>query len=228
MDTLAKRLGGTRQLQQCNGRMVWPERGVYFFYESGEERSDSGFGQRITRVGTHAVSTGSKTSLWDRLRSHRGRADGLGGDHRGSIFRLLVGQSYTTRYGCALSSWGLENSLKKAAARFRLAPEAVRQNEAPIEQKVSEHIGSMPFLWLAIEDEPSACSMRAYIEKHSISLLSNHGKAPLDSPSTSWLGNYCTKVTVSGSGLWNSDYVDNRYDPVFLDVLSELVESQEP
>ena len=33
--------------------MYWPQRGVYFFMEDGEERSDSGSGLRIVRVGTH-------------------------------------------------------------------------------------------------------------------------------------------------------------------------------
>ncbi len=30
--------GGVRHLASCNGRDPWPERGVYFFYETGEAR----------------------------------------------------------------------------------------------------------------------------------------------------------------------------------------------
>ena len=42
LDVLAERIGGPRILAECTGRMRWPERGVYFFQECGENRSDSG------------------------------------------------------------------------------------------------------------------------------------------------------------------------------------------
>jgi len=51
--------------------MDWPDRGVYFFFAS-DERRNAGDQLRITRIGTHAVSEGSSTSLWNRLRTHRG------------------------------------------------------------------------------------------------------------------------------------------------------------
>ena len=57
LDRLEKRLGGKRTLAECNGRMDWPARGVYFFFEAGEERRDSGDGPRIIRIGTHALTT---------------------------------------------------------------------------------------------------------------------------------------------------------------------------
>jgi hypothetical protein len=31
-------LGGTRMLADCHGRLGWPQRGVYFFFEPGEFR----------------------------------------------------------------------------------------------------------------------------------------------------------------------------------------------
>ena len=71
--------------------MDWPRRGVYFFFEPGESRSLSGTGSRIVRLGTHALANGSRSTLWQRLSQHRGNAKGDGGNHRGSIFRLLVG-----------------------------------------------------------------------------------------------------------------------------------------
>jgi hypothetical protein len=52
-------------------------RGIYFFFEEGELRED-GKERRVTRVGTHAVGAGAKTSLWSRLRTHRGFSDGRG------------------------------------------------------------------------------------------------------------------------------------------------------
>jgi hypothetical protein len=57
----------------CSGRMKWPQRGVYFFRELGEERADSGGGPRVVRVGTHALKENGSTILWTRLSQHRGR-----------------------------------------------------------------------------------------------------------------------------------------------------------
>ncbi len=77
---------GCRRLQDCHGRDGWPVRGVYFFFEAGEYRRD-GVTPRVVRVGTHAVSRGSRATLWNRLRGHKAKQSG-GGNHRGSIFRL--------------------------------------------------------------------------------------------------------------------------------------------
>jgi hypothetical protein len=59
--------------------------------EEGEERSHSGQGPRIVRVGTHALKGGSSTTLWKRLSQHKGQERSRRGNHRGSIFRLIVG-----------------------------------------------------------------------------------------------------------------------------------------
>jgi hypothetical protein len=83
LDDLEQSLGGARVLSQCDGRMGWPQRGVYLFREPGENRSDTGLGPRIVRVGTHALKTGSGTKLWTRLSQHRGQARSGGGNHRG-------------------------------------------------------------------------------------------------------------------------------------------------
>ena len=85
----------------------------------------------------------------------------------------------------------------------------------------------MPFLWLAIKDEPGAQSQRGFIERHSIGLLSNFGKEPIDPPSTTWLGHCCNRERVRKSGLWNSNHVDETYDPAFLDMLENLIEQME-
>jgi len=50
-------IGGARTLAGCSGRMQWPGRGVYFFREPGEHRSNMGEGPRVIRVGTHALKT---------------------------------------------------------------------------------------------------------------------------------------------------------------------------
>ena len=69
---------------KCSARMSWPQRVVYFFFEDGEARSDTGSGLRVVRVGTHALTGTSKSTLWKRLRQHRGTDKSGGGNHRGS------------------------------------------------------------------------------------------------------------------------------------------------
>jgi hypothetical protein len=217
LSSLERRLGGPRTLKDCTGRMGWPKQGVYFFFECGEQRLQSGTGLRVARVGTHAVSRGSKTTLWKRLANHRGTLATGGGNHRGSVFRLLVGLAILKRHGLSCPTWGQRGS----------ASRETREKEYPIERIVSRYIRSMPFLWIRAKDVPSPSSVRAYIERNSIALLSNHRKAgelQIDSPSPSWLGSFCCKDKIRSSGLWNSNHVDEDYDPRFLSTLSKLVE----
>ena len=90
LDMLAERIGGPRILAECTGQMGWPKRGVYFFQEYGETRSDSGTGLRIVRVGTHALKTGSRTTLCNGLSQHRGPAKTGVGNHRGPYCRSQI------------------------------------------------------------------------------------------------------------------------------------------
>jgi len=60
---LERRLDGKSTLENCNGKMSWPKRGVYFFFEPGEERNQTGIGPRVVRVGTHALKEHSRSSL---------------------------------------------------------------------------------------------------------------------------------------------------------------------
>lgn len=214
---LEQNLGGTRELTHCSGRMDWPRRGIYFFYEPGEQRSDAEPGSRIVRIGTHALKVGAETKLWTRLSQHKGPARSGGGNHRGSIFRLIVGTALIEKDGHGYPSWGQGSS----------APREVREGEQPLEQAVSAVIGDMPFLWFAIEDEPGPESLRGYIERNAIALLSNFGKEPLDPPSSAWLGHFCNRERVRASGLWNSNHVDDDYDPAFLDTLASLIDHME-
>ena len=169
---LEERLGGARRLSDCTGRMKWPARGIYFFMEAGEVRADTGNGPRIVRIGTHALKAGSKTKLWTRLKQHKGTVRTGGGNHRGSIFRRIVGAALSERDGLNYPSWGKGDS----------APREVRKLEQPLERTVSTVIGDMPFIWLAVEDEPGPESLRGYIERNAIALLGNYGKHPIDPP----------------------------------------------
>lgn len=193
--------------------MDWPIRGVYFFLESGENRSDTGAGPRVIRVGTHALKAGSGTKLWTRLSQHRGQLSSGNGNHRGSIFRLIVGAALIERHGYSFPTWGVGNSAKAE----------IRDGERVLEQEVSQVIGAMPFIWLAVQDEAGPQSGRGYIERNAIALLSNYNKAPLDQPSEGWLGNDSDRERVRSSGLWNQNHVDENYDPAFLDRLDRFV-----
>ena len=97
LDELSRRTGGVRRLDQGRGPIPRTGRGLYFFFERGDQRSDTGDGSRVTRVGTQALVRGAKSTLWSRLAQHRGRAKSPGGNHRGSVFRLLVGQALIRR-----------------------------------------------------------------------------------------------------------------------------------
>ena len=217
MERLKMKIGGFHYLRDCHGRMDWPERGVYFFFENGECRLDSDE-LRVVRVGTHAVSRGSKTTLWNRLRTHRGGLSGKG-NHRASVFRLLVGSALINQRiypDSAVTTWGNGSS----------APRHVRGHEEIIEFYVSQYIGSMPFLWVAVNDEPGSGSLRKYIEKNSIALLSNLNGCP-DIPSLSWIGKSCRSTNVQASGLWNSDHVNDNFEPEFLEIFEEIVDDME-
>jgi hypothetical protein len=212
---LAGNLGSARRLASCSGRLRWPRRAVYFFMEEGENRSNSGNGLRIVRVGTHALK--KDTKLWTRLSQHRGVERTGGGNHRGSIFRLIVGTSVIARNGQKFPTWGEGNN----------APAGVCATEFALECEVSKVIGAMPFLWLAVDDEPRADSLRGYIERNAIALLSNFGKASLDPPSAKWLGHSCNRERVRRSGLWSSNHVDEPYDPAFLKRIERFVTDME-
>lgn len=213
LDDLERNIGGARRLAHCTGRMKWPRRGIYFFREPGETRTDTGSGPRVVRVGTHALKVGAGTTLWTRLSQHKGQATTGGGNHRGSIFRLIVGTALIERGGRDCPTWGIDNS----------ASRDVRTAEHALECDVSRLIRKLPFLWVAIDDDPGPESLRCYIEKNSIALLSNYGRAPLDPPSADWLGHHCDRERVKKSGLWNSNHVDETCDPVFLDELANVV-----
>ena len=214
LDELERRIGGKRLLFDANGRMNWPNKGVYFFFEPGEDRSGSGQGSRVVRVGTHALKAGSRTSLWKRLRQHRG-TNRLGGNHRSSVFRLLVGNALIGRDPrIDIDSWG-DKVLRDA-----------RPAERPVEEMVSRHIGGMSVVFVPIEDASGPGSKRAFVERNSIALLSGFSeRTPSDPPSSDWLGHHCDRERVRLSGLWNNNHVDDAYQPGFLSVLEGFVDA---
>jgi hypothetical protein len=187
---------------------------VYFFYECDEARSNGDL--RIVRVGTHALTATAKSTLWGRLRQHRGRLAGRnpgGGNHRASVFRRHVGAALIR-----CSSPPKELLLTSWLNPHRPGGELTNQ-EAQLEIEVSNYIRAMPFLWLAVPDRTD----RGYIERNSIALLSCR-TGGLDPPSAGWLGRCAWPPEIRHSGLWNINHTDDPYEPEFLQRLAQLVE----
>jgi hypothetical protein len=223
-DTLEASSGGQRFLSPLAPSSSWPRRGVYFFFEPGEVRAGSGHGPRLVRIGTHALGVGARSTLHQRLRQHAGKSSGSGGNHRGSIFRLLVGEALIARGDCPpCRSWGVKGDIGKAANALCMERAALAAAEAPVEAGVSAYLGRLPFLWLPIEDEPGPESLRGFIEPNVIALASGVHEPVIDPPSSLWLGHDSPRDKVRRSGLWNQRHVDENYVPDFLDVLEAAV-----
>jgi hypothetical protein len=215
LDRLAGRAGGLRVLGDSCAAMGWPVRGSYFFFEPGEERHESGSGPRVVRVGAHALKPGSRSTLWGRLRHHCGTKNPPGGNHRASVFRSLVGSALAKRDpALAVPSWAVGST----------APRAVRENERALEASVSETIGRMRVLALAVDDQPGPSSLRAYVVRNTIALLANSSRPAIDAASPDWLGRECPCPRAAGSGLWNTEPHIDAAAPAFLEILEFLVE----
>ncbi|MCT9934530.1 hypothetical protein N5079_30425 [Planotetraspora sp. A-T 1434] len=212
LDALAERTGGARRLRDCSAASGWPTHGVYFFFQDGETRAD-GNRPRVVRVGTHALIATSRSTLWARLAQHRGHVGGTnpgGGNHRGSVFRLHVGNAL-------LATGGWPEEIAQSWPKIR-ATSQQRQAERPLELAVTAHIAAMPLLWLDVPDR----AQRGTIEANAISLLSQR-TGGIDPPSPGWLGLHTANARVAGSGLWNSNHVNDRYGPSFLDDMHACV-----
>lgn len=192
-----------------------PSRGLYLFFEFDQQRLTSPEAMRIVRVGTHAVSRESKSTLRGRLRSHLGATSGSG-SHRSSVMRLHIGKSMVARdrTDSIFPYWGVGQN----------ATPMIRESEAALESRVSDFIGEMRLNVLAIADHPSHRSDRAYLEQNIIGLLSGSG-GPLDVADKKWLGSWCPNDAVRRSSLWNVNYVDSSYDPNFLPILRQYVDA---
>src|SRR5206468_1683096 len=115
-----------------------------------------------------------------------------------------------------------------AAERYGLTKADVRERERALEVKVSEYIRALPFLFVAVEDEPDPASLRGVIERNSIALLSNYQRGALDPASSMWLGAQLGRDRVRMSGLWNNNHVNEEYDPAYLDLLERVCSNTQP
>jgi hypothetical protein len=214
MQELAGRIGGAKLLTDGGLAQACPRAGLYFFFENGEFRPNGD--PRVVRIGTHGLTLTSRTTLWGRLRQHRGNIDGSnpgGGNHRGSIFRRHVGAALLRKRGDAdlLTSW----------MAYRALP-GYSDAERALEVEVSGVIRVMPFLWLGVPTLPDSTSERAFVERNSIALLSTLTGSE-EGASPGWLGHWADAPKVGASSLWNVNHVDDPFDPKGLDVLHSYV-----
>lgn len=208
--------GGARTLSSCTKNTGWPDRGVYFFFDSSEHLNDGR--PRVVRVGTHAITDGSSTTLWQRLGQHRGSTSrvtgGPGGNHRGSVFRRHVGDAIIasdSQYKAIATTWGVGSN----------ASREIRNSEQPLELAVSRYIGSLSVLWLAVLDDPSPTSDRTTIERNVISLLSSAQATSRFSVSSRWLGRISPSMQIKSSGLWNVRHVGGKFEAASLDLIEK-------
>ena len=172
-----------------------PKRGVYVFLDPNEDTIYSNILPRIVRIGTHAVSNGSKSTIRQRLIAHYGTQSSSGGNHRSSVFRkhigtaLLKGKFSDKR----LNSWGKGSNAKKD----------IKDKEEWLELKVSSEIRKLWCCVFEIDDMPSKNSKRSTIEKLLINLLSNSN---IDLISKNWLGKNSDSKEIMNTGLWNIQY----------------------
>jgi len=232
MDELEQKLGGAKKLYDCKQEIDWPVWGIYFFLEEGELRSETKLAasrsnaktnnHRITSVRRHNIGRGSNDTLWSRLQGNYSEESETSlGNHRKAVLRKHVGAALIRRNQLTCPTWGEEKINESDAERIRRA-------EQPMELYVDIFLGEVEVLWLAVNDidVPSNHNPETFCDKikqHSIALLSNFAKPPLDAPSPEWLGNFNPNYDLRTSGLWNQLHVDESYTPNLLDTLEDLI-----
>ena len=115
---------------------------------------------------------------------------------------------------CSVRTWGERRPETKGS----------RAREIGLERLVARVIGEMPLLWLRVDGPAGSASLRGYIERNAIALLSNHDREPLDPASGNWLGLHCPRDKVRCSGLWNQRHVEEVHERAFLMTLERMVD----
>ncbi len=60
-------------------------------------------------------------------------------------------------------SWGVKSTAAAASAFLGIVQDTLISGELPVERAVSAYIGTLPFLWLAIDDEPGKCRRQGMV-----------------------------------------------------------------
>lgn len=198
-----------------SGRSALPRAGLYLFIDPNEPSVHPAVPGRVVRVGTHGVAAGSRSTLWQRLRAHKGTQAGSG-NHRGSIFRLHIGAALQARDYQELPWWGRSSSRPVGLKADLVALEEEKTHE----QRVSAYLGKLHLAWLEVPGESGAGNQRARLERYLITLLSGmNGGKPTIHPR--WLGLSSPRVAITGSGLWNLEHVSSAWSDVETNLLGE-------
>lgn len=91
-----------------------------------------------------------------------------------------------------------------------------------MEERVSAYLARLLVTHVAVLDEPGPASLRGYVERNAIALLSSMGRE-VDVPSAEWLGQFAKSEAIRRSGLWNVRHVGEGVEEGFLGRLGELV-----
>ena len=93
----------------------------------------------------------------------------------------------------------------------------------PVPLTLSRRIRGMSVVCLPVEDARGPDSLRAFIARNVIALLSGFAEAASDPPSANWLGRHSPRERIRGSGLWNDGDMDAEVDSKFLEVFGDPV-----
>lgn len=191
-----------------------PQKGVYIFCDKSEVSKLRPGVPRVVRIGTHAVSAGSRSTLRSRLRTHIGSGSGTG-SHRSSIFRLHVGQSLIARnlLHAKYPHWGKGST----------APSEIRIPEHDLEREVSEYIGKLLVTTLPLVDDSGPNSGRAHIEKALVALFTENMDF-LEESGPTWLGRLSSRPLLQSSGMWNVQHVGAALDMKSLKLAMNVLE----
>jgi hypothetical protein len=125
-----------------------------------------------------------------------------------------------------LKTWPVGSTPAEAARILgkKWDAQTVVRVEYTLERAVTEYIGKMPFLWVAVDDWMA----RAHIESNTIALLSNMGRPAgqlIDPATDKWLGRYAVRSEVRNSGLWNVRCVSGVSDPRAMTMLDDCIKT---
>jgi len=230
LGTLEEEAGGPFYLADATSDLNWPQRGIYVFFSHDTALDTDPVSEwTITRIGTVGDSTGSKSTLWDRLRAHRGTVSSKygenSGNHRGSIFRKHVGRAIIERDGLddEFPYWGQPHR----ELPDDISTEYIREQEHSLEQRVSEYIRTLPFLAVDIPGEPGPDCERSMLEKNLIALVSHARRTTPGVDQSGWLGYNSPHAEIARTSLWNIDHVNGFYSGSVIRDLKPHIENTE-
>ena len=217
LDELARRTHPLQPLSACLKPNVKSEPGVYFFYECGECRLQSGKGARIVRVG-------QSTNLRRRLRNHKS------GNKVRSIFCKLVGHALKKKKED--EQWQSTSTAQKSLnERVTETLGNMQVLCLPIEDETERDCIERNAIALLSNYCRCPTDCQCPTDRQCPTnwqcptncWCPTNCECPIDPPSKNWLGHHHIQEKVRRSGLWSQDHVKDIYDSRFLDTLEDLI-----